>query len=70
MTNEERDREHGTQAPPAAPAAGEPVGRAGEEDEAESTVGTGSALALGCVGVMLVLILLGVLFFLILWLIA
>jgi hypothetical protein len=36
----------------------------------EETVGTGSALALGCVLVTVVLILLGALFFLLLWLLA
>ena len=36
----------------------------------EETVGTGSAIALGCVLVTIVLILLGVLFFLLLWLFA
>lgn len=43
-----------------------------EEGQAasEPTVGTGSALALGCVVVTLVLILLGALFFLVLWLVA
>ncbi len=40
------------------------------DESAGDTVGTGSAIALGCVIVTVVLILLGVLFFLILWLVA
>jgi len=41
----------------------------GDNPPAE-TVGTGSAIALGCVLVTVVLILLGVVFFVILWLVA
>ena len=41
-----------------------------ENDPAAETVGTGSAIALGCVLITVVLILLGVLFFVILWLVA
>jgi hypothetical protein len=39
-------------------------------ESGDETVGTGSAIALGCVIVTVVLILLGALFFVILWLVA
>lgn len=55
------DRESPRPSEPAAPPPG---------DSAGDTVGTGSAIALGCVIVTVVLILLGVLFFLILWVVA
>ena len=47
----------------------EPASPEGSEP-AKETVGTGSAIALGCVLVTVVLILLGVVFFVILWLVA